>query len=285
VLVEAMRRAYADRAVWLGDPAFVDVPVSGLLSPAYLDARWSTYSSRLALPVNKLTAGDPSPFDATRKQGAPPQETDHTAHLSVVDAAGNAVALTFTVNTHLGACVVVPGTGILLNNEMDDFSAAPGHPNSFGLLGGEANAVAPAKVPLSSMTPTLVFRGTSPVVTQPGPDPRTTLGKDASLRLVVGAPGGSTIITTVLQVILNVVDFDMDVEEAVAAPRIHHQWRPDHIRAEKDAIPRDVLRGLFARGHTVKTTRPWGNATAVEVRGQGLQGSSDPRGEGVPAGY
>jgi gamma-glutamyltranspeptidase/glutathione hydrolase len=291
-LIEAMRRAYADRAVWLGDPAFVDVPTQGLLHPGYLRARWATFQPGLATPPARLQAGDPTAFvphapaaPSTPGTPSPSPEPEHTAHISVVDARGNAVSLTFTVNTHMGACITVPGTGILLNNEMDDFSAAPGAPNAFGLTGGEANAIAPAKIPLSSMTPTLVFAGGQPLAARPGTLPLLTTTPAHALRLVVGAPGGSTIITTVLQAILNLLDFGQDVEAAIAAPRIHHQWKPHQVRAEPDAIPKDVLRGLFARGHTVKTTRVWGNATAVEVRGSGLYGASDPRGEGAPAGY
>lgn len=296
VLVESMRRAYADRARWLGDPAFVDVPVMGLLNPDYLSARWSSFSAQRVRPSAQLPAGDPWPFEHVAQPArgavpspAAPADPAHTAHISVVDAQLNAVALTFTINTRMGSAVTVAGTGILLNNEMDDFSSAPGVPNAFGLVGGEANAIAPTKVPLSSMTPTLVFRGaaaTTPL-TPPLPQaPRLGLGRDAKLRLAVGAPGGSTIITTVLQVILNTVVFGMDVRAAISQPRIHHQWLPDVVRVEEHGMPTDVRRGMFARGHTLKVTAPWGNGTAVEVEPQGvLAGASDPRGEGEPAGH
>ncbi|MEW5853972.1 MAG: gamma-glutamyltransferase [Myxococcota bacterium] len=290
VVAEAMRRAYADRATWLGDPAFVDVPVDGLLSPGYLAVRWSSFSPQLARPLPELQAGDPWPFTSGGRRPAGPvpaasfTNSPNTAHLSIVDGERNAVALTFTINTGMGSGAVVRGTGILLNNEMDDFSAAPGQPNAYGLVGGEANAIAPTKIPLSSMTPTLLFTGT-PTTVDGVEQPALAVPEPGQLRLVVGAPGGSTIITTVLQVIMNMVDFGDDVAAAVAHPRVHHQWLPDALRYEEDSLPPDVRRGLFARGHTLKGGGLWGNATAVAVEGAELQGASDPRGDGVPAGY
>jgi gamma-glutamyltranspeptidase/glutathione hydrolase len=197
---------------------------------------------------------------------APPRDKPHTTHLSVVDDRGNAVALTFTVNTVFGAAVVVPGTGVLLNNEMDDFALKPGAPNSFGLLGGEANAVAPAKIPLSSMTPTLVFEG-------------------SRLVLATGASGGSTIPTTVLQIVLGVLDHGMDVEQAVAAPRVHHQWQPDELWYEPWGLDPETRRALVERGHAVVERAPWGNASAVQRLPDGtLLGAADPRGEGLARG-
>jgi gamma-glutamyltranspeptidase/glutathione hydrolase len=292
LLAEAMRRAYADRATWLGDPAYVEVPVRGLLASDYLAGRWATFSPQVAGSSRDTPAGDPWPFDPAGPRSAPataspPREGSDTAHLCVVDADRNVVSLTFTLNTPMGSATVVPGTGILLNNEMDDFSAAPGHPNAFGLVGGESNAVAPAKVPLSSMAPTIVFRGSGPVAPVPDAlDGAVTVEAGTTPRLCLGAPGGSTIITTVLQVVLNVVDHGMDVEEALAAPRVHHQWSPDVLRVERGTLPAEVRRGLFARGHVLQDHAPWGNATVIELmEGGGLAAASDPRGEGVPAGY
>jgi gamma-glutamyltranspeptidase/glutathione hydrolase len=200
----------------------------------------------------------------------------------VADGQGNAVSLTFTVNTLMGSGVVSPGTGILLNNEMDDFAAAPGVPNAYGLVGGEANAVGPAKIPLSSMTPTLVFRGTPGTSSTAG---ALLLSGPAPLRLVVGAPGGSTIITTVLQMVVAVVDFDRNVQEAVSAPRVHHQWRPNAIQVEADGVPPEVVRRLAAQGHSIKMGGTWGNAMGIEVGPAGMTGAADPRGEGAALGF
>jgi gamma-glutamyltranspeptidase/glutathione hydrolase len=185
----------------------------------------------------------------------------------VVDENRNTVSLTFTVNYGFGSGVVVPGTGILLNDEMDDFAAAPGVPNAYGLVGGEANAIAPRKIPLSSMTPTIV----------------TENGK---LRMAVGAPGGSTIITTVLQVVLNVLEYGMDAGQAVSAPRIHHQWLPDQVNVEPFGLDVATIAELRRRGHKIEERSPWGNANAIVVTPDGfLEGAADPRGEGTPSGY
>ena len=295
VLGEAMRRAYADRARFLGDPAFVRIPVLGLLHPDYVTARWSSFAPLSASSAASISAGDPWPFEPRPSASAPPpptglaapSERQHTANICVVDQERNAVSLTFTINTRMGSAVVVPGTGILLNNEMDDFSAAPGVPNAFGLVGGEANAIAPAKIPLSSMTPTLVLAaGSAPAPWAGGPGPPAMqFPAGTTLRLAVGAPGGSTIITTVLQAILGVLVQHQDVVTAVARPRVHQQWLPDVLRLEPP-VPAEVRRGLFARGHTLVVGGAWGNATAVELQADGrLAGASDPRGEGIPAGY
>lgn len=252
VLMEIMRRAYADRATFMGDPKFVSIPLSGLLSESYLLQRYLTIK----------------PFSASRsasiKAGAPaPHEPNDTTHLSVIDAEGNAVALTQTINYTFGSCVVVPGTGIVLNDEMDDFAAAPGAPNIYGLVGSEANSVQPGKIPLSSMTPTILI-------------------KDGKARLAVGSPGGSTIITTTLQVILNVLDKGMNVQDAVAAPRLHMQWLPDATLIEPDALPAQRKRALLNLGHRFKDRSSWGNATAVWVDENGLRtGAADPRGDGA----
>ena len=190
-------------------------------------------------------------------------ESDNTTHFSVVDAQGNAVANTYTLNFSYGLGLVADGTGILLNNELDDFAAKPGAPNAYGLVGGEANAPGPNKRPLSSMSPTIVFRDGKPF-------------------LVTGTPGGSRIITTVLQVVLNVIDHGMNVAEAVAAPRIHHQWLPDQVLAERGLSP-DTLRLLEARGHTVMVGSTSGSANSILVTPDGLTGAADPRSRGALA--
>lgn len=261
LLFEVMRRAYADRAVFMGDPAFVEVPVQGLLATDYLKERYAGIDLQKATPSSAVSAGSPGGISAPRLP-KPAKDTPDTTHLTVIDAEGNVVALTQTVNLGFGAGVVVPGTGVLLNNEMDDFAAAPGVPNVFGLVGGEANAIAPGKIPLSSMTPTIVL-------------------KDGKVRLAAGAPGGSTIITTVLQIVLNVIDREMDVARAVAAPRVHMQWQPDEVRFEAGALTEAREAELTARGHKLVRREPWGNATAIEVLADGTRvGAADPRGDG-----
>lgn len=261
LLVEAMRIAYADRAVYLGDPDFVKVPVAALISPAYAKQRRQEIDPQKARPSSQVRAADPKTLQRLGK------ESNDTSHLSVVDAAGNAVSLTFTINLGFGAGVVVPGTGIILNNEMDDFAIAPNVPNAFGLVGGDANAIAAGKTPLSSMTPT--------IVTEKG-----------QLHLVAGAPGGSTIITTVLQVVLNVLVYDMDARSAIAAPRLHHQWLPDQLRVERNGFDRLTLENLRQRGYTIEERDPWGNADAIVRSPDGtLEGAADPRGEGAAYGY
>ena len=262
LLIETLRRVFADRNTDLGDPAFVDDPVARLTSMAYAD--------RLRAGIDPLHA---TPSRDLPQHLAPERDpSPDTTHLSVVDAAGNAVALTTTINYGFGAGVVAPGTGVLMNDEMDDFASAPGQPNVYGLVQGEANAIAPRKVPLSSMSPTLVFRGT---------------GKDARLYLALGAPGGPTIITTVLQVLLNVVDFHMDLSQAVAAPRIHEQWLPDQTFYEPRGLDPATVRGLEALGHHLVRRRPWGNAACILVdpKTRVRYGAADPRGEGVAAGF
>lgn len=261
LIVEAMRIAYADRAVYLGDPDFVKVPVAALISPAYAKQRRQEIDPQKARPSSQVRAANPETLKRFGK------ESDDTSHLSVVDSAGNAVSLTFTINLGFGSGVVVPGTGIILNNEMDDFAIAPGVPNAFGLVGGDANAIAPGKTPLSSMTPT--------IVTERG-----------QLRLVAGAPGGSTIITTVLQVVLNVLVYDMDARSAIAAPRLHHQWLPDQLRVERNGFDRLTLENLRGRGQKIGERGTWGNADAIVRSPDGtLEGAADPRGEGAAYGY
>jgi gamma-glutamyltranspeptidase/glutathione hydrolase len=273
-LIEAMRIAYADRAVWLGDPAFVDVPVAALTSTAYAARRRSQIDARRARRSVDVQAATPTqlglpagtPVPPLRTPGAGPREGQHTSHLTVVDAARNAVSLTFTVNYGFGSGVVVDGTGILLNDEMDDFAAAPGTPNSYGLIGGEANAVAPGKIPLSSMTPLIAMKG-------------------GRFFLTAGAPGGSTIITTTLQTVLHIVDWGMDAQQAVAAPRIHQQHLPEATRIETFGLDPATRRALEARGHAFAVSAGWGNAMCIVQRSDGvLEGGADPRGEGRAAG-
>ena len=245
-LAEAMKPAYADRARWLGDPDRVRVPVEGLTTKAYAATLRHAIDPDRARSADSIAAGAP-----------PPPEPDQTTHFSVVDAAGNAVANTYTLNFSYGVGLVAEGTGVLLNNEMDDFSAKSGTQNAYGLVGGDANAVAPGARPLSSMTPTFLFR-------------------DGQLWLVTGSPGGSRIITTVLDVIVNLVDFRMNLAEAVAAPRIHHQWKPDVLRVEQGLSP-DTLALLRARGHDVRVGASSGSANSILRSGGLLAGAADPR--------
>jgi len=262
-LIETMRIAYRDRAEYLGDPDFVKVPVADLINPAYAQQRRQEINLQRARPSSQVPLLDPTQFQKLKQV----KESNDTSHLSVVDADGNAVSLTFTVNLGFGAGIVTPGTGIVLNNEMDDFATAPGVPNAFGLVGREANAIAPRKTPLSSMTPTIVT-------------------EQEQLRLVVGAPGGSTIITTVLQIILNVLVYEMPVEKAVAAPRLHHQWLPDVVMVETFGFSPLSQADLQKRGHTLRERAGWGNAMAVTRAADGLlQGIADPRGEGAALGF
>ena len=282
LMAEAMRIAYADRSEHLGDPDFVQVPVTELINPAYAKYRLEQISidkvrrSTQVKPVDGETLQSFStntPRPATQKDSNLKQlnqnhrESSDTSHLTVVDKERNAVSLTFTVNLGFGAGIVADGTGIVLNNEMDDFAAAPGVPNAFGLLGSDANAIAPNKTPLSSMTPTII----------------TENGK---LRMAVGTPGGSTIITQVLQIILNVLEYDMDAGSAVSASRMHHQWLPDVLRVEKFGLGAMTLEELRRRGHKIKQTRSWGNANTIVVKPDNtLEGAADPRGEGEVRGF
>ncbi|MCS6814320.1 MAG: gamma-glutamyltransferase [Cyanobacteria bacterium] len=260
LLAEMMRLVYADRAQYLGDPDFVSVPVSALLSPGYLAYRRRSINPRFTTPSNQVQM----PNLTRLRQLA--EESPETTHLTVVDPERNAVSLTFTVNRGFGSGVVVPGTGILLNDEMDDFAIAPGVPNAYGLVGGEANAIAPGKTPLSSMTPTIVT-------------------ENGQLRLALGAPGGSTIITTVIQLVLNILVFELDAVTAIAAPRLHHQWQPDQLFLEP-GIDAATVENLRQRGHAIRQGRSWGNATLIHQRPDDtLEGVADPRGEGTAAGF
>jgi len=259
LLTEVMRRAFADRAEFMGDPAFVRMPTKGLLSKRYAADLVKGIETDRAIPSAQVKAGRPAAY-----------ESPQTTHFSVVDAEGNAVSNTYTLNTAFGSGVTAVGTGVLLNNEMDDFTSKPGIPNAFGLIQGEANAIQSGKRPLSSMTPTLVL-------------------KDGKLVLVVGSPGGPTIINTVLQVILNVIDHRMNLCQAVTEPRIHHQWLPDVLQHEPFGMPRDVADALRRRGHQLTTSARYiGDVQAVMVEpGTGYRlGFSDPRSpDGLAAGF
>lgn len=275
LMVEAMKIAYSDRSQYLGDPDFVKVPVQQLISPAYAKKRRQEINMQMARPSTEVKPGNLNfevqtpnskclPFPSSP---CPRYESPETTHLTVVDEQRNAVSLTFTINLGFGAGVVTPGTGIILNNEMDDFAAAPGVPNAFGLVGNDANSIAPRKTPLSSMTPTIVT-------------------ENNRFRMAAGAPGGSTIITQVLQVILNVLEYNMDVGAAVSVPRIHHQWLPDELRVESWGLDALTLENLRRRGHNIKETAPWGNGNAIALTADGtLEGAADPRSEGSPRGW
>jgi gamma-glutamyltranspeptidase / glutathione hydrolase len=259
VETEAMRRAFADRAEYMGDSDFVNVPVAGLIDKAYAERLRRGIKMERASTSAEVKAGQPT--------GA---EDEETTHFTVIDADGNCVSNTYTLNDLFGSKVVIKGTGVLMNDEMDDFAAKPGVPNMFGLIQGERNSVAPRKRPLSAMTPTFVLR------------------KDGSLWFAVGSPGGPTIINTVLQVITNVIDFDMNIQQAIDAPRIHHQWLPDEIIYEPYGMSADTFRALEERGHKI-TDRPryMGDAQGIMIEEKtGVRlGASDPRGGGEPVGY
>ncbi|CAK6488394.1 Glutathione hydrolase proenzyme [Pantoea sp. Nvir] len=256
VIAEAEKYAYADRSEYLGDPDFVKVPWQALTSKAYAKSIAQQINIEKARPSSEIKPGKLEPY-----------ESNQTTHFSVVDKQGTAVAVTYTLNTNFGSGIVAGNSGILLNNEMDDFSAKPGTPNVYGLVGGEANAVQPAKRPLSSMSPTIVAKG----------------GKTW---LVTGSPGGSRIITTVLQMVVNSIDFGMNVAEATNAPRFHHQWLPDQLRVEKGFSP-DTLRLLENKGQHVKVLPAMGSTQSIMIGPDGtLYGASDPRTPGdLSAGY
>ena len=260
LVCEATKRAFADRSRWLGDPAFTAVPLAQLLSPSYAAARMKGFDPERATPAETAGPGDPL------------HEGQSTTHFSILDEAGNVVSNTYTLNERFGNGAVVEGLGFLLNNEMDDFASAPGQPNLFGLTGSEANSIAPGKRMLSSMMPTILLDHDPAGRTRP--------------RLVVGSPGGSAIITAVLQVVLGVADFDMELREAVDAPRFHHQWLPDRIGLEK-GFSADVWEALRRRGHVVVEADPRGEIQAIltDRDGAWIRGASDSRGYGLARGY
>ena len=258
VLTEAQRRAYADRSHYLGDPDFIDIPVDSLLSDAYLKDRMDSFSFESATPSKELTHGSISQAESTE-----------TTHYSIVDSYGNAIAVTTTLNASFGSKLYSKKLGFFLNNEMDDFSAKPGTPNLFGLIGGNANAIAPQKRMLSSMTPTLVE-------------------KDNKLWMTLGTPGGSTIITSVLQTILNVYEFNMSMQQAVNAPRFHHQWLPDIVKVEATSFDAKTIKELENKGYIIdyKNASNIGRVDAILVLSDGsLEGGADKRGDDTAVGF
>ena len=252
VMIEAMKRAYADRARYLGDPAFVNAPTQILLDQGLRRQTTRQHRSGARDAVRPMCCRSP-----------PQREGSNTTHYSVVDSRGNAVSNTYTLNFPYGVGLVADGTGVLLNNELDDFTAAPGASNAFGLVGFEANLPGPGKRPLSSMSPTIVLKDGKPV-------------------LVTGTPGGSRIISAVLQVVVNVLDYKMDIAAAVAAPRVHHQWMPDEVRVER-GFPQETLDALRARGHQVIEPLGQTSANSIAVTPNGLLGAPDPRTRGAEA--
>ncbi len=258
LMIEAERRAYADRAEHLGDPDFYAVPTTMLMSKQYARERFADFDPARASDSQAIGAG------------SWPQESRETTHFSVVDQLGNAVALTTTLNSSFGNKIVVAGTGILLNNEMDDFSIKENSANQFGLVGRKANEIEPGKRMLSSMTPTIVLQEGKPFI-------------------VTGSPGGSTIITTVLQVILNVIDHGMEIDDAVSLPRFHHQWQPDSVMYDANGLSPDTLAILEKMGHKNFRLTPWGrgigDANSIMVKDGMIHGIKDPRNEGVAVGF
>jgi len=254
-MAEAMKLAYADRSEYLGDTDFVKVPVQGLTSKDYAAELVKLIDLNRARPATEIKPGKPAPY-----------ESDQTTHYSVMDSQGNIVSTTYTINFSYGTGITAAGTGILLNNEMDDFSSKPGVPNAYGLIGGEANAIEPGKRPLSSMSPTIVFKAGKPF-------------------LATGSPGGSRIITTVLQIVMNIIDHGMNVAEATIATRVHHQWLPDELRVEEGLSP-DTVRLLEELGHKVVKKRTMGSTQSILHQEEGLYGYSDTRiRDALTAGY
>jgi len=259
LLVETMRRGYADRAEYMGDTDFSSVPIEGLIEKAYAERQRSTINPERASLSSEIGAGKPTGYESTQ-----------TTHFTIVDAAGNAVSNTYTLNTSFGSGVVAKGTGVLLNNEMDDFTSKPGQPNSYGAIQSERNAIAPRKRPLSSMTPTFVLR------------------PDGSLYFAIGARGGTTITNTVLLIISNVIDHGMNLQEAIDSPRIHHQWLPDEIRDEPLGLSADTRRALEAHGHKFATKPSYmGDAQGIMIEDKTSirLGASDARDDGAAVGY
>ena len=256
LMVEAERRVYADRSKYLGDPDFFKVPVDSLLNRKYIESRMKSFNWNAATPSRDISPG--------AFQG---YESDQTTHYSIVDGDGNAVAITTTLNGSFGSKIFVNGAGFLLNNEMDDFSSKPGVPNMFGLVGGKANSIQPGKRMLSSMTPTIVE-------------------KNGKLFMVVGSPGGATIITSVFQTILNVVEFGQDMQQAVDAKRFHHQWLPDEVDIENKAFSEPTMQALEKKGYKIIDIGHIGRVDAILVSGDGFyHGGADPRGDDTKLGF
>ena len=255
ILTELERRAYADRTEHMGDSDYWNVPKSMFLSNDYANKRLKDIDFNKASNSQLIEHGNPYS-----------DQSEETTHYSIVDSAGNAVSVTTTINSGYGNGITVTGAGFLLNNEMDDFSSKPGEPNMFGLLGNEANAVEAKKRPLSSMTPTIVLKDNQPF-------------------LILGSPGGSTIITTVMQNILNVVIHDMNIEEAVSSPRVHSQWLPDMVFHEKNGLNKDIINQLKKMGHDIKMRSSIGEANGILINKKGFWGGADPRGENTAIGY
>ncbi|WP_068403417.1 gamma-glutamyltransferase [Pedobacter cryoconitis] len=256
LMIEVERRAYADRATYLGDPDFFKVPQTALLSANYIHSRTKGINFNKATPSSEVKPGT-----------LPLKESEQTTHYSIVDNEGNAVSATTTLNGSYGSLVIVDGGGFIMNNEMDDFSVKPGTPNMYGLVGGEANSIVPGKRMLSSMTPTIIE-------------------EDGKLRMVVGTPGGSTIITSVFQTILNVLAFGQNMQQAVAAPRFHHQWLPDEVFVEKGAIDDATRIKLEYKGYKITEREPMGRVDAILIKSDGtLETGADPRGNDKGLGY
>ncbi|MDP9048468.1 MAG: gamma-glutamyltransferase [Bacteroidota bacterium] len=256
LIVEAERRVYADRSKYMGDPDFYKVPVDSLLRPSYNASRMSNFSWNAATSSTSIQPGAISGY-----------ESDQTTHFSIVDREGNAVAITTTLNDSFGSKIFVNGAGFLLNNEMDDFSAKPGVPNMYGLLGGKANSIQPGKRMLSAMTPTIIE-------------------KNGKLFMIVGTPGGSTIITSVFQTLLNVIEFGQDMQQAVSAKKFHHQWLPDEVEVERDALTPATRAILEQKGYKIVDHGAIGRVDAILITKDGYyDGGADPRGDDVKAGW
>ncbi len=255
VMIEAERRVYADRSKYLGDPDFYKVPVDSLLRTSYILGRMSSFNWAAATPSTSIQPGVIAGY-----------ESDQTTHYSITDKDGNAVAITTTLNGSFGSKIFVKGAGFLLNNEMDDFSSKPGVPNMYGLLGGKANSIQPNKRMLSAMTPTIVE-------------------KNGKLFMVVGTPGGATIITSVFQTILNVIDFDQDMQQAVTSKRFHHQWMPDNVQVERGAFSEATQTKLTQKGYIFKSSGGIGRVDGILKTPTGYQGGADPRGDDTKVGW
>jgi gamma-glutamyltranspeptidase/glutathione hydrolase len=256
LMIEAERRSFADRAEFLGDPDFVKIPVRQLLDPVYLADRMESFNPEKASLSSEISHGSPEAYIS-----------EETTHYSVVDSWGNAVSTTTTLNGGFGNSIVVSGAGFLMNNQMDDFSSKPGFPNMYGLVGGEANSILPGKRMLSSMTPTIIE-------------------KDGKLFMVVGSPGGSTIATSVFQVVVNTIDFGMSIQEAVNAGRFHHQWLPDNVAYEKNSIDTLLVKSLEKMGHVMRSRSAIGRVNAIMIMPDGtISAGADPRGLNVASGF